>query len=459
MTEADILSDRIAIIDHGKIVALDTPKGLKRMLKQSDDEILDIEIPNMTSNLVTELEAFDCVQKVLSRSSEEIRIIMNCDNPVAFITDFLSKHSLNIRADAPMKYALQIAFKDLKYFFRSRIAIFAFLIMPIFMMLMTGYIFPKMQSGANVKVAVYSLDSGFRKMMENKKTENFIFVDSEEELKQFLLDEKADVAMVIPEGFLSAMLKKQEIKVRLIPSPSNPQMAMAAAQGITASIGGSIGNMNDKFTLEMENPGGGEFNYYSFMAPGIMAMVAIMSVVNGLAAAITTEKERGTLDGILTTPIPRYSIVLGKTLAQGIRGILQAIIILLIAVFLFGATVQGSILLALFVLVLGIMSFIGVGIIITAGAPDQETSQMILTTLMFPMMFLSGVFFPVNQMPSFMQSISKFFPLTYAAEALRKVMVLGGTFQNISGDVIILLIFSVITFSLAVPLFGKLTTT
>ncbi|HHF08613.1 MAG: ABC transporter permease [Thermotogae bacterium] len=358
-----------------------------------------------------------------------------------------------------MKYALQIAFKDLKYFFRSRIAIFAFLIMPIFMMLMTGYIFPKMQSGANVKVAVYSLDSGFRKMMENKKTENFIFVDSEEELKQFLLDEKADVAMVIPEGFLSAMLKKQEIKVRLIPSPSNPQMAMAAAQGITASIGGSIGNMNDKFTLEMENPGGGEFNYYSFMAPGIMAMVAIMSVVNGLAAAITTEKERGTLDGILTTPIPRYSIVLGKTLAQGIRGILQAIIILLIAVFLFGATVQGSILLALFVLVLGIMSFIGVGIIITAGAPDQETSQMILTTLMFPMMFLSGVFFPVNQMPSFMQSISKFFPLTYAAEALRKVMVLGGTFQNISGDVIILLIFSVITFSLAVPLFGKLTTT
>jgi len=110
MTEADILSDRIAIIDHGKIVALDTPKGLKRMLKQSDDEILDIEIPNMTSNLVTELEAFDCVQKVLSRSSEEIRIIMNCDNPVAFITDFLSKHSLNIRAIKTVEPTLEDVF-------------------------------------------------------------------------------------------------------------------------------------------------------------------------------------------------------------------------------------------------------------------------------------------------------------------------------------------------------------
>ncbi|AKI97711.1 ABC transporter permease [Kosmotoga pacifica] len=358
-----------------------------------------------------------------------------------------------------MKYALLIAIKDLKYFFRSRIAIFAFLIMPIFMMLMTGYIFPKIQAGTNVKVVIYSQDSGFRKLMESKGLDNFFFVDSEEELRQALLDEKADVAMVIPEGFLSAMLRKEEIKVRLIPSPSNPQIAMAAAQGITTSIGSSMGSIGGKFTLEMENPGGGEFNYYSFMAPGIMAMVAIMSVVNGLAAAITTEKERGTLDGILTTPIPRYSVVLGKTLAQSIRGILQAIIILLIAILLFGATVQGSILLALFVLVLGIMSFIGVGIIVTASAPDQETSQMMLTTLMFPMMFLSGVFFPVNQMPSFMQSLSKFFPLTYAADALRKVMILGGTLSNISGDVIVLLIFSVITLSLAVPLFGKLTTT
>lgn len=110
MTEADMLSDRIAIIDHGKIVALDTPKNLKRMLKESDDEILDIEIPNMTSNLIDKLKAFDCIKKVLNRSSEEIRIIMSCENPVAFITDFLSKHSLNIRTIKTVEPTLEDVF-------------------------------------------------------------------------------------------------------------------------------------------------------------------------------------------------------------------------------------------------------------------------------------------------------------------------------------------------------------
>lgn len=357
-----------------------------------------------------------------------------------------------------MKYAVQIAIKDLKYFFRSKTAIFAFLAMPIFMMLITGYIFPKVQSGNNIKVAVYSLDKGFKKMIESKGSENFIFVESEEELREALLEERVDAALVIPEGFLTAVLRKQEVSIKLIPSPSNPQIAMAAAQGVTSSIGASLGSVGGKFDVQIENPGGGEFNYYEFMAPGIMAMVAIMSVVNGLAAAITMEKERGTLDGILATPIPRSSVVLGKTIAQTVRGILQAIIILALAVLLFGVTLHGSIILTLFILVLGIFSFIGVGIIVTAGAPDQETSQMVLTTISFPMMFLSGVFFPVEQMPSFMQVLSKFFPLTYTAEALRKVMILGGNLSNVSNDVIMLIIFAIVTLSLAVPLFGRLTT-
>ncbi|AKI97712.1 ABC transporter ATP-binding protein [Kosmotoga pacifica] len=110
MTEADMLSDRIAIIDHGKIIALDTPKNLKRMLKESSDEVLDIEIPNMNGKITEELEAFDCVRKVSSRSPEEIRIIMNCDNPVAFITDFLSKRSLHIRAIRTVEPTLEDVF-------------------------------------------------------------------------------------------------------------------------------------------------------------------------------------------------------------------------------------------------------------------------------------------------------------------------------------------------------------
>jgi len=76
-------------------------------------------------------------------------------------------------------------------------------------------------------------------------------------------------------------------------------------------------------------------------------------------------------------------------------------------------------------------------------------------TLMFPMMFLSGVFFPIQQMPDFMQTVSKFLPLTYAATAMRKVVVLGAGPSAIVTDVTILAVFGILMLSVAVPMFKK----
>ncbi|ACR79533.1 MULTISPECIES: ABC transporter ATP-binding protein [Kosmotoga] len=110
MTEADMLSDRIAIIDHGKIVALDTPKNLKRLLKDSDDEIFDLEVPGINNEIVEKLSSIDCVKKVISRSTEEIRVFMKCDNAVGFITNFFAKHSLKIISIKSVEPSLEDVF-------------------------------------------------------------------------------------------------------------------------------------------------------------------------------------------------------------------------------------------------------------------------------------------------------------------------------------------------------------
>jgi ABC-2 type transport system permease protein len=78
-----------------------------------------------------------------------------------------------------------------------------------------------------------------------------------------------------------------------------------------------------------------------------------------------------------------------------------------------------------------------------------------MTTIMFPMMFLSGVFFPIEQMPWFMQSISKVLPLTYVADALRKVMVLGADIPAITTELSILIVFGVVMTAIAVPVFKR----
>ena len=121
---------------------------------------------------------------------------------------------------------------------------------------------------------------------------------------------------------------------------------------------------------------------------------------------------------------------------------------------LFGVTIQGSIPLIFALLFLGVFSFVGLGIVITSYAKTEETAAMMMTR-MFPMMFLSGVFFPIRQMPWFMQDISKVLPLTYATTALRKVITLGAGIPAIATELAVLIGFGTVMIIIVVLVFRK----
>jgi len=209
------------------------------------------------------------------------------------------------------------------------------------------------------------------------------------------------------------------------------------------------------YNIKSEGIVPGEPNYFQFVAPGIIAMVVMMALMTGLPHAISYEKDIGTLDGMLAAPINRLSIILGKVMAQTVRGMIQGFIILILAVALFGVVIEGNILLVIFLILLTVFSFVGLGILITSFTENEETATMVMMTLMFPMMFLSGVFFPLQQMPWYMQGLAQFLPLTYATTALRKVMVLGADIPAVSTEVLILLAFGIVLLAIAVPMFRK----
>jgi ABC-2 type transport system permease protein len=211
----------------------------------------------------------------------------------------------------------------------------------------------------------------------------------------------------------------------------------------------------EPFNVQVKGSIEGDFSYFDFIAPGIMAMTVMMSVMTGLPAAISHEREVGTLDGMMVAPINRLSVILGKTIAQMARGILQGTLILVLAITLFGVTVHGNILLVFALLLLGVFSFVGLGVVLTSFAKEQETAVMLMTTIMFPMMFLSGVFFPIEQMPWFMQAISRVLPLTYVADSLRKVMVLGTDIPMLTNELAILIGFGTVMIAIAVPVFKR----
>ena len=332
------------------------------------------------------------------------------------------------------------------------------ILMPILMMIMMGYIFPKNYEGQiEGKIGIYSKDPAFNIMiMASKGKEHVKLFRSREDLIDALAKNEIIAAAVIPKGYMVS-LSKGNAEIEVVPNPSNPQAGIMMANLITSMLTAAENEDNiKKIKANLTGVYGGKFNYYDFMAPGMMAMIAIMSVSTGLAASITRERELGTLDGIMVAPINRSSIIVGKILAQTVRGITQALIVLIVAVVLFGVKIYGNIFSTILLLFLATFSFIGIGIIITAGIKEQETAQIVMSTITFPMMFFSGVFFPIDQMPKFAQYLSYVFPLTYAADALRKNITLGVGLSYMRFDILMLILFSIISSIAATLLFPKL---
>jgi ABC-2 type transport system permease protein len=355
--------------------------------------------------------------------------------------------------------------------------------MPLFMMVMVGFIFPSGESISDTPIALVNNDTGsigssfltqLRSINNQTGMMDLHAAEDFNDIKNQLQNNEISGGIIIPENFSSEIQAGHQGTITIVIDQSNPQMSLTIQSVLTKTIEAmgtqtAISKLNSTFHVSyttataiitpyvVESKGivPGEPNYFQFVAPGIIAMVVMMALMTGLPHAISYENEIGTLDGMLAAPINRLSIILGKVMAQTVRGMIQGFIILILAVVLFGVVIEGNILLVIFLILLTVFSFVGLGILITSFTENEETATMVMMTFMFPMLFLSGVFFPLQQMPWYMQDLAHFLPLTYATTALRKVMVLGADLSAVGTDVIILLTFGIILLAIAVPMFKK----
>jgi ABC-2 type transport system permease protein len=381
-------------------------------------------------------------------------------------------------------HSLRLGIKDLLVFARDRMMLISFVIMPIFMMLMVGFIFPSQNVLKNVSLGVVNLDEGsmgdqvvlaLQQMSrsQNEPMFDITYLRSKGTAVDQIKYQTISGALIIPSDFSATISAGEQASVILITDQSNPQvsagitgtidalMSAMANQLASQSVAALLPNIPNPqqlivpFTVQTEGIVPGNPNYFEFVAPGIMAMTIMFAAMTGLAGSISRERELGTLDGIISAPISRLSIILGKSFAQVVRGLLQALLALILTVVLFGVVVHGSYGLLVLLLLLTVFSFIGIGIMVSALASQQETAMTIMMTLTFPMLFLSGALFPVQQMPVVMQWISKALPLTYAVAALRKCVVLGTGISGMMTEVWVMIVFGVVFTAIAIPVFNR----
>lgn len=384
-----------------------------------------------------------------------------------------------------LKDSYHVMAKDMLEFKRNRMQLAALFIMPLIFLVMFGFIFPSGNTQQHMPMGLVNLDQGqgsteFIAQLEamNKNTSYMEFKNfsSVEDAKTEINRGKIYGVFIILSGFSYNLTHGKSADFTVYIDNSNPQSSIQIQQVLASTVSGmndmkAVANVLElsKDTNQPVNPQAmvfpyipnvqttipGQTNYFNFLAPGLMIMIVMMTVMTGIPEAISKEKEMGTFDGMLSAPISQVSVIIGKTAALCTRGFIQCIMILALAMVIFGVTIQGSLLLAFFMLLLGIFSFIGIGIMAISMSGDQASSTMIVNLLMFPMMFLGGVFYPIQQMPWFMQAISQFIPMTYAADAMRKIMLLNAGIGDVMSQIVILVAFGVITMAIAVPLFRK----
>lgn len=378
--------------------------------------------------------------------------------------------------------ALTIAWKDLTEFRRSRITLIFSIIMPILMIGMIGLIFQDSASALNkTPVGLIVDDQGILgsqvvsmidTISSESETIQIVQVTAQSEVHRLILAGDISGAIVIPHNFSSSIQNQTQAQILVLTDPSNPTIAL----GLTQYLSQVIAIIADQFsrdiivtgipiidpdfilhplTLQVETIVAGGGSSFDFVAPGFIAMNVMMSGLSALGAALARERESGTLAGVLMSPISRTAIILGKMISFTVRNLFQGGITIAMAIVVFGITIRGNPLIIAGILIIGTLSFLGLGIVATAIAKEQESAQLVLGLLQFPMMFLSGVLFPVEQMPVFLQTVSKVLPLTYAVDALRKVMILGAGIDAVIEPLFILIALAIVTIVLGVPLFSR----
>ncbi|MGC1375246.1 MAG: ABC transporter permease, partial [Anaerolineales bacterium] len=192
-----------------------------------------------------------------------------------------------------------------------------------------------------------------------------------------------------------------------------------------------------------------------FMIPGLIGLIlsAIMGIVT--STAVVRERERGTIEQLIVTPIRSWELIVGKILPYTILGLFDTVVIIAVGHWWFGVPVLGSLVLIVLLSALFLVSGLGIGLFVSTIANTQQEAILTVFMTILPSIFLSGFIYPLEAMPVVLQAISYAIPLRYFLVIIRALMIKGVGLDAILPNVMMLAIFGVLIMGAAALRFKK----
>jgi ABC-2 type transport system permease protein len=341
---------------------------------------------------------------------------------------------------------------NLKMSLRNRAALFWNLAFPALFIVIFGVVFGR---GTTVEfdVGVAGPESAFRDAVVAALRANPSFVVSvgneADELQALADGNRGVVAVFASEEDASAEgLPAVTLYYNATEGPVS-QVAVGAVRQTMIDVAGGP----PPLPIEERPVTAQDVSFMDVFAPGILAMSLMNSGVIGLATAFVTYRERGILRRIRVTPFPLTSFILARVISQLVVAGLQAVILIGMAWAFFGLHLRGNPLVLLLAIVAGALAFLAIGFAISGIAPNAETAASYANLVTFPMLFLSGIFFSMENAPAWLRPITRVLPLSYLVDALREPMSFGNGLSAIWLDLLALILTFVIAMAIAVRFF------
>lgn len=363
--------------------------------------------------------------------------------------------------------------KEFIQIIRDKRTLVLVLVIPVMQLFLLGY--AATNDVRNVPLAVLDQDRGpaARELLDAYRTADYFQIaydiSSEAELKGLIERGDARAGLIIPPDYSEQIARQGEAQIAFIFDGSDPTVAstaLSAAQLIGQSYSTEI--MAERLAqrgqatalrLPVEvrtqvwyNP---DLVSAYFMIPGVIGMIlyALTSILT--ATALVRERERGTIEQLIVTPIRPWELVLGKLLPYVILAFLNTLEVLAIGHWWFKVPIRGDLFLILALSGLFLLSSLGIGLLASAFANTQQEAMLTVWMTLLPGIFLSGFFFPLQAMPKILQWISYLMPLRYYLSIIRSLMLKASSVQALQRDIMALAIFGIALMTAAALRFRK----
>ena len=373
-----------------------------------------------------------------------------------------------------MKIILNIVIKEFLQLRRDPRLFGVIFIAPILQLILLGY--AANLDVENIHTAVYDQDKTVtsRNFIEKFQHSGYFsidnYIDNYNQLTELI--DKGDVlwALVIPNDFEKKLERGEQAKVQAIFDGSDGNktaIAFGYVNGIVSSYSQNIllqqrdksgmkNALTGTLTSELRvwyNP---DLKTRNFMVPNIMGLLLTVITTVLMAMAIVKEREIGTLEQIIVTPIKSYQLIIGKIIPFIIIGFLDVLIVICVMVFWFGIGIRGDFFFLIFASFIFVLSTLGIGLFVSTVSKTQQQAMMVaMFAILMPTNFLSGFAFPIENMPQWIQPITYLIPLRYYITILRGVILKGDGFVDLLPETAALLIIGIIILTLSSLRFKK----